>query len=401
MKNPKDASLTAEDVRVVLAEPEQTIRLVAQPIVDMRRGVVVGYETLSRFTLPSGKPAFPDKMFAAAMSAGLGEELEALVIAEALVLSRSKPPNCFLTINVDPLHVHARRVLDVLEAHGDLSGLILELTENTIISDLDTMRSALESLRRRGALIAIDDAGAGYSGLKQIVELRPQVLKIDRDLVTGIDTNEAKRALIHMLGELAGRLDAWVLAEGIETEAEQNALCQLGVPLGQGYLLGRPAPPWAGVSDAARAWFAEVAQRRLDLRTPAPNLHKLTVGGLVEPCATVPAGVAWPAGEQAVVVAVDETRRPAAMRLAHEDGARVRRPEDIMRVKASTSIADAALRASTRCDRLRWDPLVCIDDRGNFEGVVPMQRLVALLVSAHPKSEPPARSEDSDAPTRH
>ncbi len=90
----------------------------------------------------------------------------------------------------------------------------------------------------------MDDAGSGYSGLQQIAAIRPQMVKLDRAIVTGLDGDEVKLALTELLGEFAGRIDAWLLAEGIEAWGEVEALLRLGVPLGQGWLFGRPGPAW-------------------------------------------------------------------------------------------------------------------------------------------------------------
>ena len=139
--------VTEEDVRSVLANPSRLV-LVTQPIVDLRRGVVVGYETLSRFSL--GKPATPDLVFAAATQAGLGEELEALVIRHALDLADTRPSNCFVTVNVDPRHLICPRVWGCIEAHRNIHGVVFELTEHRSIDDLNLLRRALETLRERG-----------------------------------------------------------------------------------------------------------------------------------------------------------------------------------------------------------------------------------------------------------
>ncbi|MBX3200266.1 MAG: EAL domain-containing protein [Labilithrix sp.] len=374
---------TAADVHALLAEPSR-IALVAQPIVDVRRAVVVGYESLARFSL--GRPTPPDQVFAAATRAGLGAELEAAVIGRALELASAKPPNCFLTINVDPLHLVSPLVDATIDAHDSLAGIFFELTEHHSVEDLDALRRALARLRKRGALIAIDDAGAGYSGLKQIIELEPQLIKVDRALVSDVHASEAKRALIQMLGELSGRLDAWLLAEGIETPEELNALGQLGVPLAQGYLLGRPAPPWSPLDPKL-----EQMVRRL----PRPRaLAAETIDGVVEPCKVCREDADWP-DAPGICVRVDGTSRPVAMRVRGDDGDRTRRLEELLRVKRTSLLREVALRASTRPERLRWDPLVCIDERGELAGVVPMQRLVCALVSA---DEDAGGEPESDLP---
>lgn len=384
---PRPAPLDADDIRWLLEHPE-AVALVAQPIGDLRRGVVVGYELLSRFTLPQGKPAFPDKVFATAIAAGLGAELETLVVRKALATARTKPVNCFVTINVDPLHVDAPSVTAAILEHGHLGGLVFELTEHNAVSDLTTMRRSLDLLRSRGALVAIDDAGAGYSGLKQIIELKPQFLKLDRDLVSGIDTNETKWVLVQMLGELAGRLDAWVLAEGIETDAELAALHQLGVPLGQGYFLGRPGPQWPELTPASRGWF--------DAHPPAhgPRRSRRTplVSSLVAPCATCSGDEPWP--EAKIAVRLDRNRRPLAMRLASAGGERLRAELEMLRVKPDTAVVAVATRATTRDERYRWDPLVCIDERGEFQGVVSFERIVGTLATEALIDPTPSTTEE-------
>lgn len=387
-------SVTADDIRGLLADPKR-VALVAQPIVDLRRGEIVGYEALSRFTLPSNKPAYPDRVFAAAVKHGLGPELEAVVIREALELAKKKPANTFLDVNIDPLHVDAEPVLEVVRAFGDLGGIIFELTEHSI-ADLASVRRAVQVLRRYGAMIAIDDAGAGYSGLKQIVELQPQFIKIDRDLVTGIYTNEAKRALVHTLGELAARLDAWVIAEGIETDEDLSALKQLNVPLGQGYYLARPNAPWCALTSDSESSFTK------SLRSGLAKTHPISVSLIVEHVVERPSVCSgqdeWP--DAAVSVRVDKHGRPIELRIANEDGARLRMEYDFMRVSTDTTVAELAMRVSARPERLRWDPVVCIDELGRFEGIVPVQRILSELGrSVSLGGREPARFED-EQPSR-
>lgn len=366
-------AITADDVRAIVRNPS-TLTLVAQPIVDLVRGEIVGYEVLSRFTLPSGRPGFPDKVFAAASLSGLGPELEAQVIRRAFELAETRPANSFLTINIDPHHIEEPQVREVIEERGDLSGIIFELTEHTHIADLRAIRKAVDALRHRGAKVALDDAGAGYSGLKQLLELQPQVLKIDRDLVSDLHKNEAKRAMIQMLAELAGRLDAWVLAEGIENESELAALFQLGITLGQGYFLGRPAPPYAALAEDPSSALVRSGRHR---KIPGSALR---VADALEPATVCTGDDEWPA-QARVAVRIDRAKRPIEMRLSGEDGPRFRLGHDLMRVKAEASIAATATRALTRHERVRWDPLVCVDDEGRLEGIVPMQRLVAALAN--------------------
>lgn len=380
--NPRNAAVTLklfapvsdEDIQDIIADRER-INIVTQPIVDLRRGLIVGYEALARFKLASGRSSFPEEVFTAAEELGLAIEVEAAVVRRALELSRDRPANCFVSINVDPVHLGCAEVLDVIGRHGDLAGVIFEITELNDFRDNEAVRASLEVLRRHGAMIALDDAGSGYSGLKRIVELQPQFIKLDRELVNGLHMNEAKRTLVHMLGELAGRLDAWVVAEGIETESELNALAQLGVPLGQGYALARPAPGWGALDEEAIGSLEAMVRRH----AASTASSRVLLRDLVEPPEVCHADGEWP--QAPVAIRVDRGGRPLEMRLVDEEGARLRMEYDLLRAKTGTPVAEVALRVTTRRERLRWDPIVCIDDQGNLDGIVTVPRILSALAN--------------------
>ena len=387
--------VTDEDIQDIIADRER-INIVTQPVVDLRRGVIVGYEALARFTLGSGRSSFPEEVFVAAEEFGLGIEVEAAVVRRALEISRDRPKNCFVSINVDPVHLGCAEVLDAIGRHGDLAGVIFEITEHNDFRDTESVRLSAEVLRRHGAMIAIDDAGAGYSGLKRIVELQPQFIKIDRELVTGIHMNEAKRTLVQMLGELAGRLDAWIVAEGIETEPELNAIAQLGVPLGQGYALARPAPGWGSLDEEAVISLRSIVGRHSSALAEKP----LLLADLIEPPGICHADEEWPINTP-LAIRVDRAGRPLEMRLlGDEQGTRLRMEYDLLRAKSSTPVAEVALRITTRSERLRWDPIVCIDEQGNLEGVVPVQRILSGLANHCLTLDAPPRKSPDRHPRR-
>src|SRR3954470_16835521 len=247
------------DCRPLLADPDD-LTLVFQPIVDLAAATVAGYEALVRFPGSAG----PDVWFAAAADAGLAAELEALAVHKALAVVPALPPDTFLTINVSPHLLGSAPVQDALATRPGLQRVVIELTEHTPVDDLAALRRQCDELRARGALIALDDAGSGYSGLQQLAALRPQVVKLDRALVSDADTDPVRVALAEMLGEFAGRIDAWLLAEGIETAAELAAFARLGVPLAQGWLLGRPTPDFAPLAPETEGLVrAQVARARL------------------------------------------------------------------------------------------------------------------------------------------
>src|SRR3954449_963373 len=233
----------------VLAEPE-LVRPVFQPIVDLDRGVASGYEMLARFVSPI--KASPLVWFAEAERRGLDTQLEAMLVEAGLDALGWLPDGCFLTINVSPRALGSEPVAALLAARESLEGVVIEVTEQAVVEDYDDLEYVLRSLRAAGAAIAVDDAGAGYASLHHIVALRPQFVKLDRSLVADLDRDEAKLAVIEALVTFSSRIDAWVVAEGIERAEEMAALQRLRVPLAQGYWLGMPAPAMEPVADAQR-----------------------------------------------------------------------------------------------------------------------------------------------------
>ncbi|MCO7220965.1 EAL domain-containing protein [Klenkia sp. PcliD-1-E] len=365
-----------EDLARLLERPHEVLGLAFQPIVDVARGVVAGYETLARFRSSDGSPSpvGPDRWFAAADAAGVGARVEALVVARCLQLREDLPPDCFLTVNVSPHLVTEPDLADLLLDAGDLAPLVLELTEHQDVADLRPLLALRDRLRDRGALVALDDAGSGYSGLQQLTTVRPQMIKLDRALVAGADTDPVKLALAELLGEFGGRIDAWLLAEGVETWAEMDAFLGLGVPLAQGYLLGRPAPPWSrldpAVADRLRAGRARVALVE----------H---VASLVEPVERVPRGTV-PTGS-GVAVEVDPDGHPVALslpgrRAGDAPGRRHRAPVSL-RVPAATELTAVAQRVASRPEDCRFDPVVVVDAVGAVTGVVRVERLLLALAA--------------------
>jgi EAL domain-containing protein (putative c-di-GMP-specific phosphodiesterase class I)/AmiR/NasT family two-component response regulator len=210
--------------------------MVFQPIVDLRTGTVVGAEALARF---ADEPVRPDAWFAEAAALGLGTELELVAVRTAFSQLAELPAPTTLSVNVAPTTVIDLRFTDAI---GDVpaSRLVLELTEHARVADYDQLSAALARLRERGIKVAVDDTGAGFAGLEHILRLVPDVIKLDMILTRGIDHDPVRRALAQALLTFSGELGATVVAEGVETPEEFEALRELGVPWGQGYYLARP-----------------------------------------------------------------------------------------------------------------------------------------------------------------
>ena len=164
----------------------------------------------------------------------------------------------------------------------DLTGILLEVTEQELIADHERLNLELSALRSRGALIALDDTGAGYAGLQHMIVLRPEVIKVDRALVENIDTDSGKLALLDSFTTFARRTGAKVCAEGIETRAELTVLAELGVDYGQGYVFAKPGPPWPGVDPLAYATLQTLPSKAADPPTAATLDVELTPAPIQE-----------------------------------------------------------------------------------------------------------------------
>jgi EAL domain-containing protein (putative c-di-GMP-specific phosphodiesterase class I) len=345
------------------------VRPVFQPIVDLRRRAVVGYEALTRFTVDGSHIAPPDHWFRHAHEMGLGPRLEVRALETILAHRADLPNNCFLSLNVDPNYLVEPGVRDVFAQAGDLTGLVVELTEHHRWY-WDAFEPTLRFLRRNGAQLAIDDTGAGYSGLQQILLLRPAILKLDRSLIDGIDADEARVALVEMISVFAGRIDAAVLAEGVETLGEALRLLDLGVPFAQGFLFGRPQPPWADIDPGVEARLARFSA------APQGQLHRL-----LERATSIrqgePADVVLDTNETWYAV-VDERQHPTGVVDARAAGSG--RVVETVVVDVHATPQEVARRLATTTSDLTA-PIVVTDDRGRYLGLIPLRRLLGDLGS--------------------
>jgi EAL domain-containing protein (putative c-di-GMP-specific phosphodiesterase class I)/FixJ family two-component response regulator len=207
---------------------------VFQPIVDLESGTILGHEALTRFA--DGER--PERRFADAEAIGLGVELELACLGVALEHARSLPGEGWLSLNVSPEVVLASDVLRDVVGQADQS-VVLEITEHLPVNDYGTLRAAIDSIGNN-VRFAIDDAGAGFSSFRHIVELKPDFVKLDIGLVRAIDTDPVRQALVSGMDYFALKTNCTLIAEGIETAAEKATLHSLAVELGQGFLLGRP-----------------------------------------------------------------------------------------------------------------------------------------------------------------
>ena len=222
---------------------EHPITPVFQPLVDLSTGRLIGFEALSRFDLEPRRS--PDSWFNQAARCGRGLALEMAAIKAALS-ARGRPAGTYLSLNFSPSALSSPKIMAILPKN--MSDIVVEVTEHELASEDGGLEEGLAKMRARGARIAVDDAGAGYAGLNQVMRVQPDVIKLDRSLIEGVHSDSAKSALVEFFVMFARRVGAGVCTEGIETLDELRTLINLGVAYGQGYLLGRPSDPWSQVS---------------------------------------------------------------------------------------------------------------------------------------------------------
>ncbi|GLY28257.1 EAL domain-containing protein [Kineosporia sp. NBRC 101731] len=213
-------------------------RMVYQPIVDLMNGGVVGYEALARFDDP-GFPT-PAHAFEAAMRAGVGVQLELLTMRSALRQLPAVPGGGRLNVNLSAEALMTPSVVDLLLRHAHYP-LSVEITEHTQVRDYALLAQPLGVLRKAGVEIVVDDAGAGFANFVHLLKLRPSVIKLDIEIVRGVDLDPMRLALTRSLVGFAEEAKVSLVAEGIETDGELQTLRDLGVGFGQGFIVGRPA----------------------------------------------------------------------------------------------------------------------------------------------------------------
>jgi EAL domain-containing protein (putative c-di-GMP-specific phosphodiesterase class I) len=211
--------------------------VVLQPIVSLRTGERIGAEALSRF--PPQWSMAPDACFEEAHSVGRGVRLELQALARAARLLDQV--GGYVAMNVSPGTLLDPECL-ALFGRLDASRLLVELSEHDPVEDYEALSAALKPLRDRGAKLAIDDVGAGFSSLRHIVLTSPDVIKVDRTIAAGLAADPVLHTLVAALVQFAHGSGASVVAEGIETEDDALALRELDVDSGQGWLFGRPGP---------------------------------------------------------------------------------------------------------------------------------------------------------------
>src|SRR3954469_17786269 len=275
---PRAGADRADDFRGLL-QPG-AIRAVFQPIVRLSDLQPIGYEGLARFPTPPGLVALPpDVTLAAAARSGLRHDLE--VACWAAMTSSGEPPDgrlLFVNVAPDALgHPGLAKLADRLPQR-----LVIELTEQDAIQDIKRIRERLKPWIARGALVAVDDAGAGFTSLEYVAEIRPDFLKLCRGMVMGVDLDASREAVLRATVAFAREVGARVVAEGVERPEELSILRDADVDYGQGWLFGRPGPAWPDEPTARTAAPPRPSAGRLERELAAATTVREAAEAVVE-----------------------------------------------------------------------------------------------------------------------
>jgi len=372
---------------------EESIAPLFQPIIDSKKGVLYGYETLSRG--PKSSPLhMPEALFAAARKYNLLFALDSLCRKKSIARFQQLALDGKLFLNIDPNclldQAHQQgATLDALRQYDlPCSRVVIELTEQQQVDDIDTLKASVAHYRKMGFTIAMDDLSAGYSNLQLMNELRPEFIKLDKYFMQKMVHDPVAKEFIRAICKLARTIDCAVIAEGIEHESELNAARKLKIGFVQGYLLGRPvAVPeaWCSTvldqavapSRAAAAMEASGESVIGDLSLTVEGVLPSTHAELVfERLQKDPSLMAIPVVADGVVLGICERNsmlQRFSMRYGHElygskPVSQVMNDQPLM-VDVRTPLDVASPMVTMRPSRTLYEPVVMLDD-DSYAGLV-------------------------------
>ncbi|GED14605.1 EAL domain-containing protein [Aneurinibacillus migulanus] len=246
---------------------QEDIHTVIQPIVSLKTGIPLGWETLVRGPENSHFHS-PGRLFSFAQKTGASFQLESLCRRYAIKRLEQLRPSEKLFINLDARSIDdpfllRGRVFKLMEQYQlNPHNIVFEITERHAIKNFASFRAIIQAYRKKGYLIAVDDAGAGYSSLEAIAEIYPDYIKLDMALIRNIDSDAVKQALVETFVQFADKVKCRIIGEGIETESELETLVKLGVDYGQGFLLGRPSRDSAPITEQAINKLRQLQEER-------------------------------------------------------------------------------------------------------------------------------------------
>ena len=242
----EDKNIEFENEKLFLSIIENgKITTVFQPIISLRDGLVLGYEALSRGPQDT-KMQDPQKLFEYAQKYGKLWELELLCRTKALEAVNENGKQIKLFLNVNPNIMHDNKFRQgftkdyINKFYINTEDIIFEITEKEAIKNILDFNKTVQNYKDQNYKIAIDDAGAGYSGLNMISNIHPHFIKLDMNLIRDVDKDVTKQSLIKSMYEFATMTNTYLIAEGIETQKELIKLIEIGIHYGQGFFIQKP-----------------------------------------------------------------------------------------------------------------------------------------------------------------
>lgn len=371
-----------------------------QPVIDFQHGDVIGWEAFSRG--PRGgffEP--PQTLFQLAAELGCTFDLETLCRDKALQGLGPIGPHQKLFLNnfcndASAPGFSASQLLDIIAPHGlTPQNVVLEFAERQGFRDMNLFYKAIENFRREGFAIAIDDVGSGDSSLHNLTQIRPDYIKIDISLIDGIDSNPYHRSMVETLVFLAGKLNASIIAVGIETDTELSSLVSMGVDGGQGNLIGPPATAVSAksVTIPAKTWYTPANTAGWHTFSPVRELVRPTCS--VSPGTTVKEVKAMLADQPPQTsVAVVNACRPVGLLMQytmdrhlstqfgmslyyHREVGRIMDSAPLV-VDVETSVEEAAKAAMAREGTKIYDDIL-VTEKGRLIGAVSVQGMLDKL----------------------
>lgn len=378
------------------------IRPFFQPILDLSTGQPLGYEVLSRGTAPFGPP---EVMFRIAKELGVLWDLERACRMAALQRISTLPPRLrasrfFLNVSPqilsDPRFIEGFTLGALRELGLDQESIVIEITEKDSIHDYQRFEELIRHYEGQGFRVSLDDFGSGHSSLVTLVRCVPHFLKLDQEIVRGVERTPYKQKLVRALVAFSNSVDGKLIAEGVETWEELEALIGLGVRHAQGFLLGRPGPEPVAIESGFRERLARLVRDAESLALK----HDENLRGLLAPCTPVEAGSVLvedldhlfrhslgtdqvvlvqeqkPVGLVTRVSFYAKTGGPFGYPLFQRKPAQVVAKSHPLIVPERTRVTTLYGLAMSRLPEDLYDPVLVTDDTGSLLGIVTIRQLV-------------------------
>ncbi|MBN2040133.1 MAG: GGDEF domain-containing protein [Spirochaetes bacterium] len=373
-----------------------------QPIIDFQTGDIHGYEILSRAESPFENPAF---MFEKARIWGLSWELEYTCRTIALDAISGLPDEFRdkkFFLNVSPnifsdYRFSSDKTLDSMKNSGLNPGnIVIEVTETTSVDNYEKFEQIIQYYVSQGFNIALDDFGAGHSGLLTLVATSPKYMKIDNGLISGIHNSPYKQNLVKSIIGFSANVDSFIIAEGIETYDELRTAFRLGVHYGQGFFLGKPSPDPGGLTEYAADTINELLDRKKRSKyTFDISIYNMIVNPVTFPNDTLTCGELdslFRKNKSIDHIVILEAGIPKAVltrayfysvfggrfgySVFEKKYAESIAKSNILLINENTDMRTAGRLAMSRRQEDLYDPVLVVDDEGNFVGTITMKQVI-------------------------